>query len=108
VSTDLFDIFSQALKAAGYATELERLTALVPEASARRYFRLHLSDGQTIVGVSEEPASAAVNMPNVLAVQKFLTAGNVAVPQIFYTEHRSRHYAAARPRRHEPQPTAEK
>jgi aminoglycoside/choline kinase family phosphotransferase len=86
VSTDLFDIFSQALKAAGYATELERVTALVPEASARRYFRLHLSDGQTIVGVSEEPASAAVNMPNVLAVQKFLTAGNVAVPQIFYTD----------------------
>jgi aminoglycoside/choline kinase family phosphotransferase len=85
VSTDLFDIFSQALKAAGYTTELERLTALVPEASTRRYYRLHQADGQTIVGVNEEPASAAVNMPNVIAVQKFLTAGNVAVPQIFYT-----------------------
>ncbi len=86
MSTDLFDIFSQALKAASYATELERVTTLVPEASTRRYYRLHLADGQTIVGVSEEPASAAVNMPNVLAVQKFLTAGNVAVPQIFYTD----------------------
>jgi len=104
VNANLFEIFSQALKAAGYNSGLQSFTPLVPEASTRRYYRLQLADGTTLIdaspsvaaptsvnpctmiGVHEEPASAAVNMPNVLAVQKFLTAGKVGVPQIFYTD----------------------
>jgi N-acetylmuramate 1-kinase len=89
VSTDPYEIFSHALKAAGCGTELERVTPLVPEASTRRYYRLHLTDGTTLVGVNEDISTATINMPNVLSVQRFLHAAGVAVPEIYYTDTQS-------------------
>lgn len=86
MSAQLFEIFSKALRAAGYSTELSRFTALVPEASTRRYYRLHLTDGKTLVVASEDASSAKINMPNVIAVQAFLQTGNVNVPEIIYTD----------------------
>lgn len=86
MSAQLFEIFSQALHAAGYPTQLSRFTPLVPEASTRRYYRLHLTDGKTLVAASEDASSAKINMPNVIAVQAFLQTGNINVPEIIYTD----------------------
>lgn len=86
MSTNLAETFSEALKTAGIHAELQHITPLVPEASTRRYFRLHLSDGSTLVAVHEDTATATTNMPNVISVQHFLATGGVAVPQIFYTD----------------------
>ena len=88
MSTNLAETFSEALKTAGIHAKLQHITPLVPEASTRRYFRLHLSDGSTLVAVYEDTATATTttNMQNVVSVQHFLATGGVAVPQIFYTD----------------------
>lgn len=88
----LFDVFSRALAAAGLAGTLNQITPLVPEASTRRYYRLTReepstalgTDSSNLVGVFEEPASATTNMPNVIAVQRFLHERGVAVPEIYF------------------------
>jgi aminoglycoside/choline kinase family phosphotransferase len=66
--------------------EIAEITPLVPEASTRRYYRLHLEGGATLVGVHEDEAAAIVNMQNVIAVQRFLATGGVAVPQIYSSD----------------------
>jgi len=86
MNTRLSDIFSRALAAAGFADNLTEIIPLVPEASTRRYYRLLLTDKTTIVGVQEEVTTAMTNIPNVLAVQKFLKTGGVSVPEIFYCD----------------------
>lgn len=82
----LFDLFSRALAAAKLTGRLGQITPLVPEASTRRYYRLHLSDQTTRVGVHEDATNAAVNMPNVIAVQRFLHERGIAVPEIYFAD----------------------
>jgi|GEM_PF-124817 len=104
MSTELFDLFSRALAVAKVPGTLRKIVPLVPEASTRRYYRLHLSDEKTtvgfspsmapptqvppctMVGVHEDTTTAATNMPNVLAVQHFLRERGVAVPEIFFSD----------------------
>lgn len=83
------DVFTNALERAGQVSRLKEATPLVPEASTRRYYRLHLTDGTTLVGVNEDISTATINMPNVLSVQRFLHAAGVAVPEIYYTDAQS-------------------
>jgi aminoglycoside/choline kinase family phosphotransferase len=82
----LCEKFSRLLRQLQRDVEIAQITQLFPEASARRYYRLTLQDGGTLVGVHEDPASARVNMPNVIAVQRFLASGGVAVPQIYASD----------------------
>jgi len=81
-----FDLFSRALAATQFSGELVTITPLVPEASTRRYYRLTLEEGVTLVGVQEDATTATTNMPNVIAVQKFLHERGVAVPEIYFTD----------------------
>ena len=39
-----------------------------------------------MVGVEEDTATATTNMPNVIAVQKFLREHGVAVPEIYFAD----------------------
>lgn len=80
------EIFAKTLRLSGRSTALKGITPLVPEASTRRYYRLTLEDGVTLVGVEEDTATATTNMPNVIAVQKFLHERGVAVPEIYFAE----------------------
>lgn len=68
------------------SARLVETTALVPEASLRRYYRLRFDDGRTLIGVNEDASSAAINMPNVIAVQRFLHERSVAVPEIYFAD----------------------
>ncbi|HRP69460.1 MAG TPA: hypothetical protein PLY93_08010 [Turneriella sp.] len=77
--------FQNALAHAQMAT-LQSLSPLVPEASTRRYFRLFLEDDSTCVGVFENPETAKKTMPRVVAVQRFLENGGIAVPRIYFTD----------------------
>jgi aminoglycoside/choline kinase family phosphotransferase len=86
IHDELLQLFSATLQEAQIATTLVNITALVPEASTRRYYRLQLTDGRTIVGVHEDATTAASNMPNVIAVQRFLHARGIAVPEIYFTD----------------------
>lgn len=86
MNSEIFICFSRVLESAKFTAKLSGTTPLVPEASTRRYYRLHLADSTTVIGVHEGAESAAVNMPNVLAVQKFLKTGGVSVPEIFYCD----------------------
>ncbi|MFO1471456.1 MAG: phosphotransferase [Turneriella sp.] len=86
MTSDLSALFQSALKAAGRNATLIKITPLVPEASTRRYYRLTLEDGSTVVGVEEDTATAITNMPNVIAVQKFLHERGVAVPEIYFAD----------------------
>lgn len=79
-------LFSAAIRQAGITAALSDLTALVPEASTRRYYRLQLSDGTTLVGVSEDQVSAQTTMPLVQQIQGFLHSHGVAVPEIFFSD----------------------
>lgn len=79
------EIFSNALASVTKAT-IVNIMPLVPEASARRYYRLELSDDSTYVGVLEDPQTASVNMPLVTAVQKFLGEHGVHAPKIFFSD----------------------
>jgi aminoglycoside/choline kinase family phosphotransferase len=95
--------FSQLLLQMQRDAEIAEITPLVPEASTRRYYRLHLSDTtavgfspsiapatqlppRTMVGVHEDAATATTNMPNVIDVQRFLHARRVAVPEIYFSD----------------------
>ncbi|AFM11647.1 aminoglycoside phosphotransferase family protein [Turneriella parva] len=86
MNSALFDLFSRALAAAKLTGRLDQITPLVPEASTRRYYRLHLSDKTTRVAVNEDTATASTNMPNVIAVQRFLHERGVAVPEIYFAD----------------------
>lgn len=66
----------------GIAEPLAECQMLVPEVSQRRYYRLHLSSGKTLIGVDEDPKTAAVNMPLIAQIARFLLAQQVAVPEI--------------------------
>lgn len=83
---DRAEIFAKTLRLSGRSTALKDITPLVPEASTRRYYRLTLEDGITLVGVHEDTATATTNMPNVIAVQKFLHERGVAVPEIYFAD----------------------
>ncbi len=86
-SHKLFDLFSPAFVAKQFSGKPVTVTPLVPEASTRRYYRLTLEQtGKTLIGVHEDAATATINMPNVIAVQKFLRERGVAVPEIYYTD----------------------
>lgn len=86
MTADLSPLFSHTLALAGRSIPIGKIIPLVPEASARRYYRLELSDGTSLVGVSEDPATATTTMPLVLKVQSFLRNHGVAVPEIFYSD----------------------
>ncbi len=112
MNQDLHALFSRAVQSANLSAVIQRIHPLVPEASTRRYYRLHLADGRTLVdvapspattlragvasstqvhpctlvGVHEDATTAATNMPNVIAVQRFLHERGVAVPEIYYTD----------------------
>ena len=68
------------------SARLVETTALVPEASLRHYYRLRFDDGRTLIGVNEDATSATTNMPNVIAVQRFLREHGVAVPEIYFAD----------------------
>jgi len=78
--------FAAAVSAVYPNLSITRMAPLVPEASTRRYYRLYLSNGTTLVGVLEDATTAATNMPLVTAVQRFLFNNNIAVPQIFFSD----------------------
>ncbi|MBS0618494.1 MAG: phosphotransferase [Spirochaetes bacterium] len=80
------NVFSAAVTAVYPQLVIAHTVPLVPEASTRRYYRLHLSDASTLVGVLEDAATAATNMPLVNAVQNFLAQNNIAVPKIYFTD----------------------
>ena len=84
--SDLSSFFEPALWAVGYNTPIIKILPLVPEVSTRRYYRLTLEDGGTLVGVHEDATTATTNMPNVIAVQKFLHERGVAVPEIYFAD----------------------
>ena len=86
MTLDSSEIFTIALSRAGFTAILHGVTALVPEASTRRYYRLQLSDGTSLVGVSEDPATATTTMPLVLQMQGFLHRTGIAVPEIFFSD----------------------
>jgi aminoglycoside/choline kinase family phosphotransferase len=86
MNTEIFELFSRALATAGLTGTLSKITPLVPEASTRRYYRLMLENHTTVVGVHEDAATATTNMPNVIAVQRFLHERGVAVPEIYFTD----------------------
>ncbi len=83
---DAREIFAKALQSAGRSTALKEVRPLVPEASSRRYYRLALADGTTLVGVHEDATTAHTNMPLVGEIQTFLKKGGVSVPGIIYTD----------------------
>lgn len=80
------EIFSQALTHVTKAANIARIIPLVPEVSTRRYYRLELADGSTYVGVLEDQQTATVNMPLVAAVQNFLHAHRIRVPEIYFCD----------------------
>lgn len=86
MTVDLSRLFSDTLALAGRSVSIGRIIPLVPEASTRRYYRLEFSDGTSLVGVSEDPASAQTTMPLVVQVQGFLQHNGVAVPEIFFSD----------------------
>jgi hypothetical protein len=91
----LCEKFSRLLRQLQRDVEIAQITQLFPEASARRYYRLTLQDGATLVGVHEDPASARVNMPNVIAVLSCLRWRRSAADLCI--GHGLRRDAAARP-----------
>lgn len=86
MTVDLSNLFSHALTCSGRNIAIARVIPLVPEASTRRYYRLLLPDGTTLVGVSEDPATATNTMPLVAQVQSFLRRNAVAVPEILFAD----------------------
>jgi N-acetylmuramate 1-kinase len=80
------EIFAKALALAGRSTALKNLVALVPEVSTRRYYRLTLADGTTLVGVHEDATTARTNMPLVSQIQGFLKSGGVSIPEVLYAD----------------------
>lgn len=74
------------LSQAGIQEKLCTVGALVPEASARRYYRLSLDGGQTLVGVLEDASTAGTNMLLVQGIESFLRKGDVAVPEIVFAD----------------------
>lgn len=86
-------LFAEALRTIGNPAPAH-ISALVPEASTRRYYRLTLSDPSTslrpgfstLVGVHEDAATARTNMPLVTGIQDMLKKNGVAVPEIFYAD----------------------
>ncbi len=85
MTPDLANLFSHSLAQAGKPAEILAVNPLVPEASARRYYRVVLQDRPSVIGVYEDPATAVANMANVSAVQRFLHSHGVAVPEILYS-----------------------
>lgn len=80
------ELFRAAVAAVKPDLSLTQKTELVPEASARRYYRLDLSDASTLVGVLEDAASARVNMPFFVKIRDFLANASIAVPEILFTD----------------------
>lgn len=80
------EIFSSALAHAKIQEKLSTVGALVTEASARRYYRLSLDGGQTLVGVLEDSATAQKNMPLVQSIESFLKRGDILLPEIIFTD----------------------
>ncbi|MBX3723328.1 MAG: phosphotransferase [Turneriella sp.] len=95
-------LFAEALRTIGNPAPAH-ISALVPEASTRRYYRLTLSDPSTslprgrpepgrragfstLVGVHEDAATARINMPLVTGIQGMLKKNGVAVPEILYAD----------------------
>lgn len=76
------NFFAKALHASGRSTALKALVPLVPEVSARRYWRLTLEDDSTVVGVRDTSGGLAI----FATVQRYLKARNILVPDIFYVD----------------------
>ncbi len=79
-------VFRSAIAVIKPDLSLVRKTELVPEASARRYYRLELSDASTLVGVLEDAASARVNMLLFANIRAFLAKASITVPEILFTD----------------------
>lgn len=75
--------FRQLLAEMRIEEPLSGCLPLVPEVSQRRYFRLQFPSGKTLIGVEEDPKTAAVNMRLTAQIAQFLRAQNVAVPTIY-------------------------
>lgn len=78
--------FEDHVRELGVNQTLISVTALVAEASARRYYRLTFADGMALVGVLEDSTTAQTNMPLVQGIQSFLRKGDVLVPEILFTD----------------------
>ncbi|MCX7632681.1 MAG: phosphotransferase [Turneriella sp.] len=78
------DLFSQALTEAGFRAPLVKASALVAEASARRYFRLVLADGSSVVAAIDGSQEAQRTSADFLAIRQILARCGVAVPQVYY------------------------